>query len=107
MGARVEVYREGHVAAGGDVVPGKWRWRFFSSNGRILADSGQGYFRRIDALTGCATVLGAEYVPRSDAEQERFERAIVGADRLSYTWQPIPYTWQPIPVHDLTREARP
>jgi hypothetical protein len=24
---------------------GKWRWRFVASNGRIMADSGQGYTR--------------------------------------------------------------
>lgn len=34
----------------------QWRWRF-ASNGRILADSGQGYSRRIDALHGALLVL--------------------------------------------------
>ncbi len=37
--------------------PAKWRWRFVK-NDRVMADSGQGYSRRIDCLNGCATVLG-------------------------------------------------
>jgi uncharacterized protein YegP (UPF0339 family) len=36
-----------------------WRWRYTASNGRILADSGQGYSRRIDAAKGAARVCGA------------------------------------------------
>lgn len=31
-------------------VPGKWRWRLWNRNGKIMADSGQGYVRRIDCL---------------------------------------------------------
>ena len=27
---------------------GEYRWRFIASNGRILADSGEGYVRRSD-----------------------------------------------------------
>ncbi len=29
----------------------EWRWRCVASNGRVVADSGEGYVRRIDALT--------------------------------------------------------
>jgi uncharacterized protein YegP (UPF0339 family) len=34
-----------------------WRWRAYAKNGRILADSGQGYSRRIDALNGARRAL--------------------------------------------------
>ena len=36
----------------------KWRWRLRASNGRILADSGQGYSRRVDAVRACGRVTG-------------------------------------------------
>lgn len=36
---------------------GKWRWRLRARNGRILADSGQGYVRKIDARLGLDLVL--------------------------------------------------
>jgi len=39
----VEVYPDKHH---------KWRWRYRAANGRILADSGQGYARRGDAIKG-------------------------------------------------------
>ena len=32
------------------------RWRYVHANGHILADSGQGYSRRIDALNGVKAV---------------------------------------------------
>lgn len=35
---------------------GKWRWRFIAANGRILADSGQGYRHRVDAERGFESV---------------------------------------------------
>ena len=42
-----------------------WRWRFRASNGQILADSGESYTRRIDALDGIALLLreGLIYAP--------------------------------------------
>lgn len=30
----------------------QWRWRYVSSNGRTIADSGEGYYNRIDAMNG-------------------------------------------------------
>jgi uncharacterized protein YegP (UPF0339 family) len=95
MSARVEIYREERLAAGADAdgewtrtVLGKWRWRFISSNGRILADSGQGYRHRTDCLSGCATVLGGQVVEGTIA------RAVVGESlRTEY-----------VPVVDLTRQ---
>ena len=44
---RVEFYRDEGK---------KWRWRFVQKNSRVLADSGEGYTRRIDAVNGCARV---------------------------------------------------
>lgn len=33
-------------------IAGKWRWRLLAGNGRIIADSGQGYSRKKDCLHG-------------------------------------------------------
>ena len=38
--AKLELYRDGRR---------EWRWRLRASNGRILADSGEGYRRRRSA----------------------------------------------------------
>ena len=40
-------------------APDGWRWRYTASNGRILADSGQGYSRRADAVRGACRVAGS------------------------------------------------
>lgn len=40
---RVEIYKDKR---------GEWRWRVKHSNGRILADSGEGYSRKSDAKKG-------------------------------------------------------
>ena len=40
---RFELYRDKR---------GDWRWRVVAANGRVLADSGEGYSRRCDALRG-------------------------------------------------------
>jgi len=32
----------------------QWRWRIRASNGRIIADSGEGYRRRSSAIAGVA-----------------------------------------------------
>ena len=42
-------------------APDGWRWRYTASSGRILADSGQGYSRRVDAVRGACRVVGAWY----------------------------------------------
>jgi uncharacterized protein YegP (UPF0339 family) len=39
----VEVYRD---------KKREWRWRVRAANGRVLADSGEGYKRRSDAVRG-------------------------------------------------------
>jgi uncharacterized protein YegP (UPF0339 family) len=35
-----------------------WRWRYTSRNGKILANGGQAYTRRIDAIKSAGTVCG-------------------------------------------------
>lgn len=55
MTARVELYRD-------DSENRAWRWRYRASNGRVLANGGQGYSRRVDCLAGCASVLGGEWI---------------------------------------------
>ena len=52
MTDRIEIYRSG--------LRRKLRWRYVAGNGHILADSGQGYTRRIDALRAAASVTGTE-----------------------------------------------
>lgn len=46
--ARIDLYTDSE---------GKWRWRYVSSNGRTLADSGQGYWRKETAINGLELVL--------------------------------------------------
>jgi uncharacterized protein YegP (UPF0339 family) len=36
-----------------------WRWRLVSSNGRIIADSAEGYARKADCEHGIELVKGA------------------------------------------------
>jgi uncharacterized protein YegP (UPF0339 family) len=47
---RFEVYRD---------KAGEYRWRLLSSNGRLTADSGEGYTRREDAHRSITTLLTA------------------------------------------------
>lgn len=37
----------------------QWRWRIVAGNGRIVADSGEGYRRRASALRGARAALRA------------------------------------------------
>lgn len=76
--------------------PGKWRWRFRASNGRILADSGQGYSRRIDCLNGCATLLGGVVNVEDDGRTFVLRGQVIDPD-----WSPY---MDGIPVRDLTRD---
>ena len=39
-----------------------WRWRVTASNGRIIANCGQGYSRRIDCVRGLFKLLEANIV---------------------------------------------
>lgn len=49
MSEQVIVYKD---------TAGFWRWRFVAANAKIMADSGQGYRRRIDAVRGAIQVTG-------------------------------------------------
>ena len=40
-----------------------WRWRYTTPNGRVLADSGQGYTRRIDCINGAMRVTATPLTP--------------------------------------------
>jgi uncharacterized protein YegP (UPF0339 family) len=45
--AKLEIYRDARR---------EWRWRLKASNGRILADSGEGYRRKSSAVQGARRV---------------------------------------------------
>lgn len=49
---RVDLYRDAER---------RWRWRA-RANGHVLADSGEGYSRRIDCLRGAMRVVGASEI---------------------------------------------
>lgn len=57
----IQLYRSG--------VRRRYRWRYVAPNGLVLADSGQAYTRRIDALLGAASVTGTRLM--DDAKGER------------------------------------
>ena len=46
-----ELYRDARL---------QWRWRYIASNGRIIADSAEGYVNRADAERGIA-IMKASY----------------------------------------------
>jgi len=54
--AKLEIYRD---------AKREWRWRLRASNGRIVADSGEGYRRKASLLGGieCARVMLSDDVP--------------------------------------------
>ena len=47
---------------------GQFRWRFKASNGRILADSAEGYRRERDCLHGADVVTGHQARTITDAQ---------------------------------------
>lgn len=53
-------------------VAGEWRWRYRSSNGRTLADSGEGYSNFADAKTACAVVCNRLLMESDMASDEAF-----------------------------------
>ena len=44
-----------------------WRWRLKAANGRIIADSGEGYFNKSDCLHGIDLVKASHSAPVYDA----------------------------------------
>ncbi|GAB2677580.1 YegP family protein [Thalassiella azotivora] len=69
----VELYRDS---------TGRWRWRFVAVNGRVLADSGEGYWRRRDAIAGVERVTSSRY--------SRHDGVLYGRDREATAWVVIP-----------------
>src|SRR5438093_563612 len=54
--ARVEIYQQA-VDLGGT-----WRWRLVARNGRILADSGEAYVKRAEAILRATQVLNLAFM---------------------------------------------
>ena len=44
-------------------VGGFWRWRLKASNGKIIADSGEGYFNKSDCLHAIDLVKSSKLAP--------------------------------------------
>lgn len=42
---------------------GYWRWTLYASNGRTIADSGEGYFNKTDCLNGISLVKSSSTAP--------------------------------------------
>jgi uncharacterized protein YegP (UPF0339 family) len=53
---RIEIYQETNTRL---ISVGDWRWRLVGANGKILADSGEGYTRKADVKRALGTVLEA------------------------------------------------
>ena len=51
MQDRIEIYRSRGILK-------RWRWRYVAANGNVMADSGQGYVDKRDALAGALAVTG-------------------------------------------------
>jgi uncharacterized protein YegP (UPF0339 family) len=60
----------------------EWRWRLVAGNGRIIADSGEGYKNVGDCLKGIRLVMGTAKVPiKRDAPRPKHNalaRALAG-----------------------------
>lgn len=54
MSAYYEIYKD---------RSNNWRWRYVSSNGRIIADSGEAYVNKSDCLAGITLVKGSSSAP--------------------------------------------
>jgi uncharacterized protein YegP (UPF0339 family) len=66
-------------------APDGWRWRYTASNGRVLADSGQGYSRRADAVRGACRVAGAaEHHTVVLSDLRRYGEAFIWGTRVEY-----------------------
>lgn len=37
---------------------GQWRWNLVASNGKVVADSGEGYYNKQDCMHGIRLVMG-------------------------------------------------
>lgn len=62
----VRVYRAECLDYGAAAFFERWYWQIKSTNGRILADSSEGYHRRVRALQGAQLVLGLDGIERME-----------------------------------------
>lgn len=51
-----------------------WYWRFVSTNGRIIADSAEGYQRRLRALQGAQIALGLKGIDQMQPGESKLVR---------------------------------
>ena len=59
MAAKFEIYKD---------KPGEFRWRLTHTNGQVIADSGQGYKAKQDAVKGISSLK--ENVPGATIEDK-------------------------------------
>ena len=52
----------------------QWRWRFKTTNGRIVADSAEGYQRRLRALQGAQIALGLKGIDQMQPGETKLVR---------------------------------
>lgn len=59
---KIEIYREirDRIGVRGIERVPEWRWRYKATNGKILADGGEGYKSRADAVHGALRVTGLD-----------------------------------------------
>ena len=55
---------------------GEWRWMARSPNGRILADSGEGYKRLSSAVNGCNVTRGCLSIYCEDGVARLYSHAV-------------------------------
>lgn len=65
-GARFKVYQDDAK---------QWRWRLQSANGRILADSGEGYSRKWGAERAAERIFELMQTPFADWTPETYQEA--------------------------------
>lgn len=46
---------------------GYWRWTLYAANMKKIADSGEGYHNKVDALSGINLVKGSNVAPVREA----------------------------------------
>jgi uncharacterized protein YegP (UPF0339 family) len=78
---KIEIYREASFVDrfnGVADAPQQWRWRYKATNGKILADGGEGYAARADAVRGALRVTGLD-IPTYVGDIDRLARMHAGS----------------------------
>jgi uncharacterized protein YegP (UPF0339 family) len=55
---KFEIYPEVKSGMLASASPAQWRWRLVASNGKIVSDSGEGYFNKSECQRGIDLVKG-------------------------------------------------